>query len=149
MTYGTLICPICGKEFTKTAYNQSICIEPECKMKAQRIRCYNLMKKNFVPKAPLEKICLVCGKKFETRYHQQVVCGDILCKEAYRKGNLRKEYRATKESENSILVTVMCICPRCGVKHEKESAPVNIVPRAYCEDCRDLAYRMSSGMMID
>jgi endogenous inhibitor of DNA gyrase (YacG/DUF329 family) len=89
--YGTAICPICGKEFSKTKYNNTLCSD-ECKRIYENRRRVALRKKRM----PVVK-CAICGNEFKQKHGAQKCCSTECAKKNHDLYN--KDYRK-KKSQN-------------------------------------------------
>lgn len=97
--YGTAICLVCGKEFRKTKYNNTLCSD-ECKRIYENRRRVALRKKRM----PVVK-CVICGKEFKQNHGAQKCCSPECAKKNHDLYNT--EYRkAKKQSNNSVIDTV-------------------------------------------
>jgi predicted nucleic acid-binding Zn ribbon protein len=86
--FGTAICPVCGKEFSKTKYNNTLCSD-DCKRIYENRRRVEMRKKRM----PVVK-CIICGEEFKQNHGAQKCCSTECAKKNHDLYN--KDYRKTK-----------------------------------------------------
>lgn len=95
--YGTALCPVCGKEFSKTKYNNTLCSD-ECKRIYENRRRVALRKKRM----PVVK-CVICGNEFKQKHGSQKCCSEACAKENHKlyNRNYKKPKSQNKEKTDS------------------------------------------------